>query len=81
MRISISAHAFFTCTNFSNGSRDPLVFLFKQGMRHVFIRFVGVVPYFNESANKLAVSDGWAQIGDGWANACPSPPTLATQGL
>ena len=42
------------------------------------------IPYFNGSAYKLAVFDGWAQLVDGWAlfgdgraNARPGPP-LAT---
>ena len=26
--------------------------------------------YFNKSTYKLAVSDDWAQVGDGWENAC-----------
>jgi len=33
-----------------------------------------VVPHFNGSAYKLAISDGWTLVGDGWANACPDPP-------
>ena len=35
-------------------------------MQHAFIAFVCAVPY--GLAYKLAVSDGQAQVGDGWAN-------------
>ena len=66
------------CETFSgisaNGSHDAPVFLFEQCMRYVFIRFVSVVPYYSGSACKLAVSDGWAQVGNGWANVCSGPP-------
>jgi len=46
---------------------------------------MGVVSYFNGSAYKLAVFDGWAQVvdgwalvGDGWAKARPGPPLATT---
>ena len=39
----------------------------EQCIRYKFIRFVSVLPYYEESAYiKLAVSDGWAKVG----NAC-----------
>ena len=65
----------------ANGLHDTPIFMPEQHISYMFIRFVCVAPYFNNSAYKLAVSDvwtqfddGWAQVGDGWANAHPGPP-------
>jgi len=36
---------------------------------------LGVVYHTSTGGpNKLAVVDGWALVGDGWANARPGPP-------